>query len=116
MLISRKTRKTEQWLKAVGEKHWIVITRDERIRYREAEKQALRRGKVRAFVSRSPREPSRRDACAKFFESAAESSPACCEREAAVYREDFSNWRRDVATILMALVAKASYEQMQLLG
>ena len=42
--------KDEQWLKAVGEKHWIVITRDERIRYREAEKQALRRGKVRAFV------------------------------------------------------------------
>jgi PIN like domain len=39
-----------EWLKAVGERNWIVITRDERIRYNEAEKQAIRRAKVRAFV------------------------------------------------------------------
>lgn len=38
------------WLKAVGERNWIVVTRDERIRYRVAEKQALRRAKARAFV------------------------------------------------------------------
>ena len=37
------------WLTAVGRKTWIVITRDERIRYRTAEKQAIRRAKVRAF-------------------------------------------------------------------
>ena len=39
-----------EWLTAAGKKDWIVITRDERIRYREAEKQAIRRAKVRAFV------------------------------------------------------------------
>ena len=39
-----------EWLAAVGKNNWIVITRDERIRYRVAEKQAMRRAKVRAFV------------------------------------------------------------------
>ena len=39
-----------EWLAAVGKNNWIVITRDERIRYRVAEKQAIRRAKVRAFV------------------------------------------------------------------
>jgi predicted nuclease of predicted toxin-antitoxin system len=39
-----------EWLTTVGEKNWIVVTRDERIRYRVAEKQAIRRAKVRAFV------------------------------------------------------------------
>ena len=39
-----------EWLRAVGERNWIVVTRDERIRYRVAEKQAIRRAKVRAFV------------------------------------------------------------------
>ena len=39
-----------EWLAAVGERNWIVVTRDERIRYRVAEKQAIRRAKVRAFV------------------------------------------------------------------
>jgi predicted nuclease of predicted toxin-antitoxin system len=39
-----------EWLAAAGKNGWIVITRDERIRYREAEKQAIRRAKVRAFV------------------------------------------------------------------
>jgi hypothetical protein len=39
-----------EWLKAVGARNWIVVTRDERIRYNVAEKQAIRRAKVRAFV------------------------------------------------------------------
>jgi len=39
-----------EWLAAAGKNNWIVITRDERIRYRVAEKQAIRRAKVRAFV------------------------------------------------------------------
>jgi hypothetical protein len=38
------------WLTAVGKRNWIVVTRDERIRYRVAEKQAIRRARVRAFV------------------------------------------------------------------
>jgi len=42
--------KDEEWLSAVGRKQWIVVTRDERIRYRAAAKQAIRRAKVRAFV------------------------------------------------------------------
>lgn len=39
-----------EWLTAVGKKNWIVVTRDERIRYRTAERQAIRRAKVRALV------------------------------------------------------------------
>ena len=39
-----------EWLTDVGERNWIVVTRDERIRYNVAEKQAMRRAKVRAFV------------------------------------------------------------------
>jgi predicted nuclease of predicted toxin-antitoxin system len=39
-----------EWLTAAGKKNWIVVTRDERIRYRVAERQAIRRAKVRAFV------------------------------------------------------------------
>src|SRR5438445_13332296 len=37
-------------LTACGKKNWVVVTRDERIRYRVAERQAIRRAKVRAFV------------------------------------------------------------------
>jgi len=39
-----------EWLTAAGKNDWIVVTRDERIRYRVAEKHAVRRAKVRAFV------------------------------------------------------------------
>ena len=39
-----------EWLTACGKKNWIVVTRDERIRYRVPERQAIRRAKVRAFV------------------------------------------------------------------
>jgi len=39
-----------EWLTLAGKNGWIVVTRDERIRYRVAEKQAIRRAKVRAFV------------------------------------------------------------------
>jgi len=39
-----------EWLTTAGKNNWIVVTRDERIRYRVAEKQAIRRAKVRAFV------------------------------------------------------------------
>jgi len=39
-----------QWLTLAGKNGWIVVTRDERIRYRVAEKQAIRCAKVRAFV------------------------------------------------------------------
>jgi predicted nuclease of predicted toxin-antitoxin system len=42
--------KDPEWLTATGRNNWIVVTRDERIRYRVAEKQAIRRAKVRAFV------------------------------------------------------------------
>jgi len=39
-----------EWLTTCGKRNWIVVTRDERIRYRVAERQAIRRAKVRAFV------------------------------------------------------------------
>ena len=38
------------WLEHVGRKGWVVLTKDDRIRYREAEKQILLKSGVRAFV------------------------------------------------------------------
>jgi len=40
----------EKWLPIVGERGWIVLTKDQRIRHREVERQALLRGGVGAFV------------------------------------------------------------------
>jgi hypothetical protein len=42
--------KDEEWLAIIGQRRWIVITRDERIRYRAAARQSIRRAKVRMFV------------------------------------------------------------------
>jgi predicted nuclease of predicted toxin-antitoxin system len=42
--------KDPEWLSVAGKNKWVVVTRDERIRYRVAETQAIRRWKVRAFV------------------------------------------------------------------
>jgi predicted nuclease of predicted toxin-antitoxin system len=42
--------KDPEWLAAAGRNNWVVVTRDERIRYRIAETQAIRKWKVRAFV------------------------------------------------------------------
>jgi hypothetical protein len=40
----------EEWLRTVGERGWIVLTRDDRIRYRSQERTALIQARVRAFV------------------------------------------------------------------
>jgi len=39
-----------EWLTAAGQNGWVVLTKDERIRYRIAELAALRRANARAFV------------------------------------------------------------------
>lgn len=40
----------EVWLASVGEKGWVVLTRDRRIRYRQLEKLALQEAGLKAFV------------------------------------------------------------------
>lgn len=40
----------EDWLQEVGRKGWIVLTKDQRIRYRQTELAALMKAQVRAFV------------------------------------------------------------------
>jgi predicted nuclease of predicted toxin-antitoxin system len=40
----------EDWLQVVGSRGWIVLTKDERIRYRPNERRALLRAGVRAFI------------------------------------------------------------------
>jgi len=40
----------EEWLLEVGRRGWIVLTKDDRIRYRIAERTALITANVRAFV------------------------------------------------------------------
>lgn len=37
------------WLPFVGEKGWVLLTKDKRIRYNELEKAAVRRYKIREF-------------------------------------------------------------------
>lgn len=40
----------EIWLAHAGNKGWVVLTRDKRIRYRQLERLALKEARVRAFV------------------------------------------------------------------
>jgi len=42
--------KDEDWLTEVGQKGWIVFTKDHRIRYRNIERAALMKAKVGAFI------------------------------------------------------------------
>jgi len=49
----------EEWLTEVGRRRWCVVTRDDRIRYRRLESQAVRNAKVAMFVivSKNPTGP-----------------------------------------------------------
>jgi len=38
------------WLRDVGERGWVVLTKDQRLRYRPLEKAALKASKARVFV------------------------------------------------------------------
>ena len=40
----------EHWIAEVGKKGWLVLTKDDRIRYRPAALEAYRRHKVRVFI------------------------------------------------------------------
>jgi len=40
----------EHWIEEVGKKGWVVLTKDDRIRYRPAALEAYRRHKVRVFI------------------------------------------------------------------
>src|SRR5713226_2579725 len=40
----------QDWLKAVGERSWVVLTKDQKIRYHSREREALLASGVRAFV------------------------------------------------------------------
>src|SRR3989304_5567341 len=42
--------KDVEWLPTVGARGWVVLTKDDRIRYRTLERNALMRAGVRAFV------------------------------------------------------------------
>ena len=46
----RQEARDEEWLREVGRRGWIVLTRDDRIRYRAHERTALIQAGVRAFV------------------------------------------------------------------
>jgi len=40
----------EDWISEVGKKGWVVLTKDDRLRYRPAALDAYRRHKVRVFI------------------------------------------------------------------
>jgi hypothetical protein len=47
--------KDEDWLLEAGRRSWIVLTKDDRIRYRVTERTTIASAKVRAFVLTSTR-------------------------------------------------------------
>ena len=79
-----------EWLAAVGEKNWIVVTRDERIRYNVAEKQAMRRAKVRAFVLAAQGDLRAEMLAEIFSKSAAKGSRNRGEASSTVYRQNLA--------------------------
>jgi len=48
--ISRRDEEDRVWLRTVGERGWVVLTKDQRLRYRPLEIAALRASKARVFV------------------------------------------------------------------
>jgi len=50
MTILLVTRRTASWLRTAGERGWVVLTKDQRLRYRPLEIAALRASKARVFV------------------------------------------------------------------
>jgi hypothetical protein len=92
-----------EWLTAIGKKNWIVVTRDERIRYRVAEKHAIRRAKVRAFVLAAQGD-LRADMLAQNFLRAFPKVRRVVEKQKPpFYRKDFTQWRRHRPRVLIAL-------------
>jgi hypothetical protein len=63
-----------EWLTTVGEKNWIVVTRDERIRYRVAEKQAIPPRESTLIRSCGARQSASRHACPELSSGATEDS------------------------------------------
>jgi hypothetical protein len=61
--------KDEDWLVEVGRRGWIVLTKDDRIRYRITERAAIVSARVRAFVltPRSSKESKWRPLSSKHF-------------------------------------------------
>jgi hypothetical protein len=50
MTIFRRMRRTQIWLPVIGQRGWIVLTKDDRVRYRHHEREALLDAGVRSFV------------------------------------------------------------------
>jgi hypothetical protein len=100
----------EEWLRVVGEKKWIVVTRDERIRYRAAAREVIRRAKVQMFVLVA-HGSLHRNVGRDFFESATEHSSRRSGAESAVYREDLARWEscRDRLTFASRSIAAFFY-------
>lgn len=48
-VISLLAHPTDQWIPDVGRRGWILLSKDEKIRYRLAEKRAIAQAAVRAF-------------------------------------------------------------------
>jgi predicted nuclease of predicted toxin-antitoxin system len=48
--ISRSGTPDAEWLPIVGQKHWVLITADQKIRYRGLERAAVRQHKIREFA------------------------------------------------------------------
>ena len=79
--------KDEDWLVEVGSRGWIVLTKDDRIRYRVTERTAIMSASesLRADVQPTSRD---RNGC-RFSQSASTNQTACRRPCAAVHRSGF---------------------------
>ena len=95
-----------EWLTAAGKKNWIVVTRDERIRYRVAERQAIRRAKVRAFVLAAQGDLRAEMLAEIFLKALPKIRRVVKATEAAVHRKDFARRRSYRPRILITVTVK----------
>jgi hypothetical protein len=80
------------WLREAGVNRWIVITRDDRIRYNQLEKQAVTAARLRFFTITSS-SLTGDEAAADSLSSGKDVATVSATFEAWVHREDFTRSR-----------------------
>ncbi len=85
--------KDEDWLTEVGSRAWIVLTKDDRIRYRVTERTALASARVRGFCADlKPTASDRNGYC--LCKSTSTDEAAYREPHSSIHWPGFKKWER----------------------
>lgn len=76
-----------EWLSEAGKNHWLVLTKDERIRYRVGEIGALRKAGVKAFVLIARKDLTGQEMAEILVKALPQNSPDCIESAPALHRQ-----------------------------